>query len=145
MRTGPKKKNRSPEMGPIGEALWQLTENMSWCFLLFSNSTVENCVSQGILSPRNKPQASSVATVNTDCHWALLPVWFLSLWACWGFSALACSGTGYRCRRPIQLCQCWAVENAHNIYIYIYICLRNLRQIKTWCSRGTNYKALSEL
>ena len=43
-----------------------------------------------------------------------------------GFSVLACSRTGHRCRRPIQLPN---VERLR-MHIQIYIFLRNFRQIK---------------
>ena len=59
-------------------------------------------------------------------HRGLL-VWFSSLWARWGFSALACSRTGCRCCWLILFWQCWAVENPHkNIHLSAY----NSRQIK---------------
>ena len=48
------------EMGLSGEAIGKLTEShaMPWYFLLFSNSTAEKIVfSQGILTPRDKPQS----------------------------------------------------------------------------------------
>ena len=50
------------------KALWQLTKNhtMPWCFLLFSNSTVENFVPQGILSLRNKSQSYFVAILSIE-------------------------------------------------------------------------------
>ena len=127
----------SPETGPIGEALLELTENhaMPSCFL-FSNS-VESVFLKA--SQVHETSLKAVATVSTDCYRPLLPVRFSSLWARWGFSALAYSRTGYRGSQPIQLFQCWVVENVHKIYAF----LCNSKQW-SWWTRNTNYKALSE-
>ena len=116
----------SQEMSPSGEGSCELMEKhaMPWWFLLFFNSAVKNCVSQGILSPQNKPQSY----LCRYCEHRAVLVWFSSLWLvgaslCW----LVLGLRSYSGRQPTLLWQCWPVENPHKI---IYICLYKSKQIK---------------
>ena len=110
------------EMSPSGEALCELMEKhaMQWWFLLFSTSAVKkDCVSQGILSPQNKPQSY----LCRYCEHRVLPVWFSSLWFVGASLRWLVVGLhSYCCRQPILLWQCWPVENPHKI-IYIFVCI----------------------
>ena len=119
----------SQETGPGGEALWELTENTlchdAFCWPVPTVLLKIVFLKASYVSPRKSLKASSVATwaqTATECYRRF----DFCLWARWGFSALACSRTGYHCHQPIQLSQCWAVENA--IKIYIFLC--SSRQIK---------------
>ena len=101
-----------------------LIENhtIQWCFLLFSNSAVDKlCFS---MCPKYMKQASKlafVATVSSECY-----QFDFRLFGLIGIFHVACFQTGYHCRRPILLLQCWVVENAHKKYIFP----RNSKQIK---------------
>ena len=84
----------SLEMGLSGEALQELRTH--------AMPLLNNCVSQDLLSPQNKPQCSFLATMSMGrCQFGFCP-----LEAQLGFSVLACSQTGYHCHQPIQLSQC---------------------------------------
>ena len=115
----------SPKTGPsclavpsAYQALWKLTPTTPCrdAFCCFPTALLINCVSQGLLNPRDKPQSYSlVATASTERY----RFGYRPLGACWGFSALARSRTSYRSVVDQFNCtQCWAVQNAHkNMHI----------------------------
>ena len=111
---------------------------MSWWFLLFPTALLKCCVSQGILSPQNKPQSYLCSYRE---HRAL-PVWFSSLWLV-GASLrwLVLELASYHCRRPTLLWQCWLVENPHKkIFFSAYKSGKWSYLRSTWCPWDTNYK-----
>ena len=88
---------------------WQRTMPCYDAFCCFPTALLTNCVSQGLISPWNKPQS----LLCSHREHTALPVQFSSSWGSLGLLNAGSSQTSYCCCRCIQLSQCWVVQNAH--------------------------------
>ena len=84
---------------------WRRTMPRRDAFCCFPTALLKNCVSQGLISPRDKLQN----LLCTHCKHTALPVWFSSSWGSLELLRTSSSRTSYSCHRHIQLSQCWAV------------------------------------